>query len=189
MSRPLVAVVAAAVALTSAACATGAGGRRLQPLPPQGDAPVAFSALGARYSVPPRLAITDHDREPGVAWFEFTDQNTGCSGGLVFLASSDSARASSYVSKTMQEDVAGFKQHGVESEVRPTTEPILGEKAAVQVASLKTPSDKAAKAHFGVYIAEQQLVVMGNLFCADPGLMEPQLHFVAQVVNSQKPAN
>lgn len=189
MSRLFLAVLAAAVAVTSTACATGAGGRSLQPLPHQGDAPVAFTALGARYSVPPRLAITDHDRQPGLAWFEYTDQNTGCSGGLIFLTSSDSARASSYVSKTMQEDVAGFKQHGVESEVKPTTEPILGEKAAVQVASLTTPSDKAAKAHFGVFIAEQQLVVMGNLFCSDPGLMEPQLHFVAQVVNSQKQAN
>jgi opacity protein-like surface antigen len=176
----------AVVALVASGCATAAGGRQPQPLAHEGDAPIAFTALGARYSVPPRFAITDHDKEPGVAWFDYTDQNTGCRGSVVFITTSDRARASGYVTNAMKKDVEGFQRQGIAAQVRPTTEPMLGENAQVQVADLTSTDDKAAKAHFGAFIAEQQLVVVGEVFCRDPGLLEPQLHTLAQVVNSQK---
>ncbi|MCA2981476.1 MAG: hypothetical protein INH41_16410 [Myxococcaceae bacterium] len=189
MPRTPAVVLLSVAALTSTACSTSSQARASRPLHAQGDEPVAFSALGAKYRVPARLAITDHNREPGVAWFDFTDQNTGCTGAVVFITSSERARVASYLKESMDEDVAGFKQQGIEAEVVPASEPVLGEKASVRVAKLKSTDDTAAKAHFGVFVAEQRLLVLGNVFCGDPGLMDEQLHFVAQVVNSQQQPN
>lgn len=178
-------LLSAAVLAVSSSCAT-VNARQSHPLAHQGDGPLAFGALGAKYQVPARLAVTDHAREPGMAWFDFTDQENACAGALVFVASSDAKRPANYVSNAMQKDQATFRAQGIEAKISPTTQPMLGEKALVQVAQLTTPSEKAAKAHFSVYVPEQQLVVMGSVFCADPGFIDPQLQLLASVVDSQK---
>jgi hypothetical protein len=178
-------LLSAAVLVVSSSCAT-MNAHQSHPLTHQGDAPLAFGALGAKYQVPARLSVTDHAREPGVAWFDFTDQENACSGALVFVASSDANRPANYVTHSIEKDLLTFKEKGIEAKVSPSIQPMLGEKALVRVAQLSTASDKAAKAHFSVYIPEQQLVVMGSIFCTDPGFMDPQLQLLASVIDSQK---
>ena len=94
MNRLLV----AAVLVASACATTDSQGREPRPLAPTGDSPIAFGALGAKYEVPQRLRITDHDKKPGMVWFDFIDNNNGCVGAVVFYASSDRSRPMSYVS-------------------------------------------------------------------------------------------
>lgn len=175
-------------ALVASACATTDGSaRQPRPLAPTGDSPIAFGALGAKYEVPQRLRITDHDKKPGMVWFDFIDNNNGCVGAVVFYASSDRNRPMSYVSSATETDKQDFQTKGIDLSLAPAShQPMLGEKALVQVANLSTKTDKAAKAHFGVFVPEQQLAVVGNVFCDDPGFIEPQLQVISQVVNSQQ---
>lgn len=183
MSRLLV-----LAALVATACATtDSQARQLRPLAPNGDSPLSFAALGAKYEVPARLRITDHDKQPGMVWFDFTDDHNGCTGAIIFTASSDRKRPFAYVSAASEKDKQNFEATGITTALSPVShQPMLGEKAVVQVANLSTKTDSAAKAHFGVFVPEQQLTVIGSVFCEDPGFIEPQLHVLGQVINSQQ---
>lgn len=172
-----------AVVFFSTACAT-VSGRAAKPLPTDGTKPVQFTALGATYSVPPRLGILDHDRKPGMAWLDFVDNNTGCKGGLAFIATTDRSVLQRPHAQAV-ESAGEFKRRGVDFKLIDRTQPMLGDKAAVTVTELKTSNDQAAEVHFGLFVAEQQLFVVGNMYCDDPGFVDPQLQVLALVVDSQ----
>ena len=71
----------------------------------------------------------------------------------------------SYVSSATETDKAEFQTRGIDLSLEPASQqPMLGEKALVQIANLSTKTEKAAKAHFGVFVPEQQLAVVGNVF-------------------------
>ena len=104
----------AAVLVASACATTDSLGRQPRPLAATGDSPIAFGALGAKYEVPQRLKITDHDKKPGMVWFDFIDNNNGCVGAVVFYASSDRSRPMSYVSSATETDKQEFQTKGID---------------------------------------------------------------------------
>lgn len=180
MRNALVAVLV----LVSTACAT-VQQRATKPLATDGSKPVQFGALGASYEVPPRLNIVDHDRAPGLAWLDFVDQNTGCKGGLAFVATTNK-NAVAHQRERALKSAGEFKQRGVDFKLVDRTQPMLGDKAQVTVTELTTRTDTAAEVHFALFVGEQQLLVAGTMYCNDPGFVDPQLQVLAYVVDSQK---
>ncbi|MBL9039024.1 MAG: hypothetical protein JNG84_10950 [Archangium sp.] len=181
--------IALTVVVLSTACATtppAEPARKLQPLDHQGQPFLPFEGLGATYSIQKRLQVTDHLREPGIAWFDFVDTVNACMGSVVFRSTSQAEDIRRRVAGNVAESTTEYQKDGIQVQVSQRTKASLGEAWSVNVLTLTNPSDTAAKSHLGLFLPTQQLGVLIDIFCRDPGFMDAAIAEAITVVETQK---
>lgn len=182
---------AAAATLAFAACATTS-----QPAPTAEPAkaplarepgnPLEVPILAARYTLPPRIDVDDHQDAPGNYLFSFVDRITSCEGFFLFETVSQAAVHDQYVQEKTTALNADWKKNSLAVTQRLESMTLLGQQAHVTVFDVQGTDGSARAAMVDRHFADQNLSIVAYVFCADPGLLTNQLQAVADVVNSQK---
>ncbi|MBI5545038.1 MAG: hypothetical protein HY901_14195 [Deltaproteobacteria bacterium] len=155
-------------------------------LPSEAGQPLMVPILAARYTVPPRFDVEDHQEAPGTYLFSFVDRVSRCEGFLFFETNSDAALHEQFVLQKTEALRADWEAQHLGVSQRPETLPILGKDARVTVFEVVASDGSARAALADRHVAEQNLSLLGYVFCDDPGLLRSQLETVAEVINSQQ---
>jgi hypothetical protein len=153
-------------------CAT-APVRAPKPIPHTPGKPLHLDILGYRYTVPERLNVQDHNRQPGIFAIAMQDTINRCRVELAFITTTQQEKVDKAFNAAADSAMARSRSAGLTVDERTKTRRIWNRQATIRTQYLSQREDQAALVYVGLYVPERQLGIHGHIFCDDHGFVDP----------------